>query len=160
MAPEEEKGKTVDKLVTSLDIPVTILDYAGVEVPEEMSGRSLAPLVSGESDDWREELFLESLFTLRDNPFLEGIRMGDWKYIRMYDGVKDYTEADVDFAGKAPEFEQLFNLKDDPAEEKNLVKEYEDDEILQVLREKVKSYSIDINQQREEYMNTHSTLKR
>lgn len=158
--PEEEKGKTVDKLVSSLDIPVTMLEYAGVDVPEEMTGRSLAPLVSGESDDWREELFLESLFTLRDNPFLEGIRTEDWKYIRMYDGVLDYTEEDVDFAGKEPAFEQLFNLKEDPEEKKNLIGDYDNSKLLSKLREKVKAYSRDINQQREEYMKTHKTLKR
>ena len=158
--PEEEKGKTVDKLISSLDIPVTILDYAGMPVPNEMSGRSLIPLVNNEDENWREELFLESLFTLRDNPFCEGIRTGDWKYIRMYDGVVGYTEEDVDFKGKDPAFEQLFNVKDDPEETVNLIDQYQGSDMLNSLREKVINYSKDINNSRKTYMETHEWAKR
>ena len=116
--PEKDRGKTVDKLVSSLDIPVTILDYAGIKKPDEMAGSSLIPLVYGKGTSWRQELFLESLFTLRDNPFCEGIRIDDWKYIRMFDGKVDFTEGDLVFEGRAPGFEQLFDLKDDPGEKK------------------------------------------
>lgn len=152
---EGAKGKTVERLVSSLDIPVTILDYAGIQPPVEMSGKSLVPLVKGEKVPWREELFLESLFTLRDNPFCEGIRTGKWKYIRMYDGVNRYKEKDIDFEGRTPEFEQLFDLSADPGERVNLIGEYENTTLLDSLRQKVKDYSVDINKKRQEYMKTH-----
>ncbi|MFW5831944.1 MAG: sulfatase-like hydrolase/transferase [Prolixibacteraceae bacterium] len=158
--PEKKRGKTVDKLVSSLDIPATILKYAGVEKPEEMTGSSLIPLIHGAETEWREELFLESLFTLRDNPFCEGIRKGDWKYIRMYDGVVPFDESHLDFAGKKPAFEQLFNLKDDPGEKNNLIKEYENSELLKEFREKVSNYSVEINQKRSDYMKSHAVLTR
>ena len=157
--PEKQTGKTVTHLVTSLDIPVTILDYAGLEVPEEMQGESLVPLMRGEEVLWRDELFLESLFTLRDNPFLEGIRTEEWKYIRMYDGVAYYLEEDLNFENKKPNFEQLFNLKEDPGEMNNLINEYQDSSLLVNLREKVQSYSQELNQQREEYIDSHQVVK-
>ena len=52
----------------------------------------------------------------------EGIRQDEWKYIRMFDGVVPYDETDLDFRGRLPEFEQLFNLKEDPEEKNNLIK--------------------------------------
>lgn len=132
--PDEFRGRQLDHLVSSLDYARTILDYAGVEAPEFMDGQSLRPLVEGRDAPWREALFLESLFTGRDNPFQEGIRLGKWKYIRMYDGKADYREADVDFAGRKPEFEMLFDLEADPGERNNLIESLADSDILAALR--------------------------
>ncbi len=150
--PGERRGLEMDELVSSLDFPVTLLDYAGVEPPEFMDGRSLRPLVWGEEVAWRRELFLESLYTGRDNPFQEGIREGRWKYIRMFDGRKDrYEESDVDFAGREPEFEMLFDLASDPGETENLVEAMEGEELLDRLRVRVADWSIDLNRRREAF---------
>jgi len=158
--PDAEKGKTLDELVSSLDIPVTILDYAGIEAPAEMQGKSLVPLIEGKATEWREELFLESLFTLRDNPFCEGIRKGKWKYIRMYDGVTPYTEEDIQFSNRQPDFEQLFDLEADPGEQTNLIAQYEGSRVLEELREKVADYSTELNIIRNSYCQTHVCEKR
>lgn len=153
--PESEKGKTVQELVSSLDIPVTILDYAGIAAPAEMYGKSLVPILRGIKTKWRDELFLESLFTLRDNPFCEGIRMGEWKYIRMFDGINGYKEKDVDFSSQTPDFEQLFNLNDDPYERNNLISEFEGTGMLEKFRLECQENSVVLNKKRSEYMATH-----
>jgi arylsulfatase A-like enzyme len=117
-----------------------------------MEGRSLRPLVEGREDvTWRDELFLESLFTLRDNPFQEGLRTSRWKYIRMYDGVSGFKEADVDFQDRAPEFEMLFDLEADPGERTNLSTAPQHRAILDELRRKCAAQSVVINQRREEF---------
>lgn len=149
--PDTQRGKTIDELVSSLDLTTTILDYAGVEAPEIMEGASLIPLIGGQSQNWRKELFLENLFTLRDNPFCEGMRTGEWKYIRMFDGVTKYNESDIAFLGRQPDFEQLFNLKNDPEEKNNLIEEYEGSELLDNLRNKCIAQSEDLNNVRENY---------
>ncbi len=158
--PTSQRGRTVDELVSTLDLPVTMLDYADVEPPEAMSGRSLVPLVYGKDPEGRESLFLESLFTMRDNPFSEGIRRGTWKYIRMYDGVHPYQEDDLHFSGREPGFEQLFNLRKDPAERTNLIKKYEGTDLLESLREKVNRHSRKLNARRREYRNHHDVQRR
>jgi len=150
--PEERRGCTLDHLVSSLDLTSTILDYAGIIVPPEMEGVSLVPLLHEEKIKWRDEIFLENLYTGRDNPFCEGVRKGDWKYIRMYDGVLEYKEGDVDFSGRDPDFEQLFNLKEDPGEMVNLIEKYEDSELLFTLRESCQDYSTKLNKRRKNYM--------
>jgi arylsulfatase A-like enzyme len=147
--PAERGGRQMDQLVSSLDITRTILDYAGVPAPAFMEGRSLRPLVEGKKAPWREELFLESLYTGRDTPFQEGIRRGKWKYIRMFDAPGRYREEDVDFADRKPDFEMLFNLEADPREISNLVASHADGEVLASLREKCAARSRAINRRRQ-----------
>ncbi len=149
--PEKLPGRRLDHLVSSLDYTRTILDYAGVEAPEFMDGASLRPLVEGRDVPWREELFLESLFTMRDNPFQEGVRTKRWKYIRMYDGVMPFKEEHVDFAERKPEFEMLFDLESDPGERNNLATMPEHAVILAELRKKTVAQSAAINRRRQAF---------
>ena len=147
--PDKKRGKSIENLISSLDITATILDYAGIKPPVNMQGKSLIPLLNGETKEWRKELFLENLYTGRDNPFCEGIRMDNWKYIRMYDGIEKYLEEDIDFTHKLPDFEQLFNLDEDPKEMNNLIEAYDGTEILAQLRSKTAFYSNQMNKTRE-----------
>lgn len=158
--PKQQRGRTVTELVSSLDITSTLLDYAGVSQPREMEGRSLVPLVKGEAIPWREVLFLENLYTGRDTPFSEGIRKGPWKYIRMFDGVAPYTEAHTDFSGRAPDFEQLFHLDQDPAEMTSLIETHEGTAILADLRRLCQQASSDLNDRRAAYRETHQVTTR
>ncbi len=149
--PKEHRGRQLDQLVSSLDYTRTILDYAHIDAPAQMEGRSLRPLVEGKDTEWRNELFLESLFSMRDNPFQEGIRTQRWKYIRMYDGVVAFKESDVDFKNRNPEFEMLFDLEADPGERTNLATHPKHTAILSELREKTAAQSVSINQRREAF---------
>jgi arylsulfatase A-like enzyme len=157
---DSKRGRNVDELVSSLDITSTILDLARVAQPREMEGRSLLPLVAGEKVKWRDVLFLENLYTGRDTPISEGIRKGKWKYIRMYDGVRKYSEKHTDFKGRKPDFEQLFDLEKDPDEKHNLVKKYEGDAILSDLRRICQQKSSDLNARRAEYKKRHNVTGR
>ena len=48
-------GGQVRALVTTTDIAPTLIDAAGLPVPEEMQGRSILPLVRDARADWRDE---------------------------------------------------------------------------------------------------------
>lgn len=51
-------GTTCEKLVSNLDFPETFLEAAGVEIPGDMQGRSLVPLMKGkEPADWRTSFY-------------------------------------------------------------------------------------------------------
>ncbi|MCU0959642.1 MAG: sulfatase-like hydrolase/transferase [Pirellulaceae bacterium] len=158
--PAELRGRQLDQLVSSLDLTRTILDYAGVAALEFMDGASLRPLVEGREVAWRDELFLESLYTGRDNPFQEGIRSGHWKYIRMYDGQDPYEEQHVDFAGRLPAFEMLFDLQTDPGERMNLVANLDHREMLQTLRRRCAATSSALNARREQYQQVVEVRRR
>lgn len=158
--PAKLRGRQLDHLVSGIDYTKTILDYAGVEAPEFMDGFSLRPLVEGKDVPWREELFLESLFTNRDTPFQEGIRTPRWKYVRMYDGVMPWREEHVDFRGRAPEFEMLFDLAADPAERENLATDPAQTAVLDELRAKVATESVALNDRREAFKKAVETSRR
>ncbi len=152
--PTDRRDQQIDELVSSLDITRTILDYADVAAPEFMQGESLRPLLEGKEVPWRKELFLESLYTGRDTPFQEGIRLGKWKYIRMYGGESKYDESHVDFTNRTPEFEMLFDLEADPRETNNLIKSHAESEILVTLRKKCAAHSEANNERRQQFRDT------
>jgi len=108
--PENSKGKLLQQLVLNIDVAPTILDMAGIKVPEVMSGKSLLPIINHPESDFRKDFFMEHVGIVKaDHPIPDsyGIRTKDWKYIR-YVNVK-------------PEVEEMYNLRNDPMELKNLV---------------------------------------
>ena len=141
-APASQRGSTIDELVLSIDVPATIVSYGGLEVPASMQGRYLRPLMADPESDWRDEIFLESLFLLRTGPFMEAVRTKEWKYVRYFKSdSSQYGEEDVDFQGREPDFEQLFDLINDPGEERNLIRDAAHDALIDRLRESCRAQS-------------------
>ena len=51
---------TSDAMVSNLDLAETLLDIAGVEIPSDMQGESLVPLLEGEApSDWRQSFYYQ-----------------------------------------------------------------------------------------------------
>ncbi|HAA48149.1 MAG TPA: hypothetical protein DCE43_00405, partial [Planctomycetaceae bacterium] len=104
--PEGRKGRRVSESALNIDIAPTILDLAGLEIPGTIQGRSLKPLLDGRRVEWRSEFFYEHPFQHPRIPKTEGVRGSRWKYVR-------YTSLD-------PVVEELYDLKEDSREERNL----------------------------------------
>jgi arylsulfatase A-like enzyme len=119
--PRAMHGKRLEQLVLNIDVAPTVLDFAGLEAPAGTDGRSLRPLLTGKPVEWRTDFFYEHHFHLNGKiPRTEGVRTADWKYITYYD-VK-------------PAFEELYDLKQDPHEEKNLAGDPAHKERLEQMR--------------------------
>lgn len=101
------KGRTDDHLVLNIDPAATFLDLADVKVPAEMQGRSWKPLLEGKSDvAWRDSFFYCYFFERGfATPTTTAVRTTTAKLIK-YPGHDDWTE--------------VFDLKNDPYELKNL----------------------------------------
>ena len=53
-----EPGSTCEAMIQNLDYAETFLDMAGAPIPDDMQGRSLVPLLKGETpDDWRKSIY-------------------------------------------------------------------------------------------------------
>ncbi|MFO7853498.1 MAG: sulfatase-like hydrolase/transferase [Bacteroidota bacterium] len=53
--PENSINKLSEKMALNIDIPATILDYAGIQQADIFQGKSLLPLLDGdENNNWRE----------------------------------------------------------------------------------------------------------
>ena len=96
----------VEDLVALMDFGPTILEYAGIEVPEWMEARSLMPYLHGEPEQERDCVFAEHANDklLQGTDFMTMIRKGKWKLVHFVD---------------CPEG-QLFDLEKDPREVDNL----------------------------------------
>lgn len=89
----EIKGKTIEPIVLSIDIAPTLLDFAGVEIPKEIQGRSLRPLLEDRPPaGWRTS-FLYEYFYERNfrNPTILGVRTTEGKLIT-YPGREQWNE--------------------------------------------------------------------
>ena len=127
--PQSERGQRRSELVLNIDIAPTLADLAGVTPAATMQGRSLAPLVRGQSVPWREDFFCENNFCVPTQyyPLIEGVRTTRWKYIR-------YTDVQ-------PPHEQLFDLQSDQNEVLDLAGASEHASTLADLRRRCDAFT-------------------
>ncbi len=96
-----------DRLVSNVDFAETFLDIAGVEIPADMQGRSLVPILTGQTpDDWRKSHYYQYYEFFGDRQAAHmvrrhyGVRTARFKLIHfynideweLYDIVKDPHE--------------------------------------------------------------------
>ena len=119
--PKEEVGKVSDRMSLNIDIPATILDYAGVSVPNLYQGKSLLPIVNNEPiNEWRNSFFCEHRFDNPKIPKYRGIRAERYVYANYYE--------------QSPPYEYLHDLEKDPSQLVNFVDDVEYNEVLKEMR--------------------------
>ncbi len=83
-----EPGSTSRELVSNLDYAETFLEIAGVDVPPDMQGRSLVPLLQGNVPrNWRDSFYYHYYESqvAHGVPAHEGVRTDRYKLIRFYE---------------------------------------------------------------------------
>lgn len=114
-----KEGSENRDLVQNLDFAQTFLDIAGVAQPKDMQGRSIVPLLKGETPkDWRKSIYYHY-----------------WEYpgphaVQRHYGVRTDQHKLIHYY-QAAEWE-LFDLKADPGERKNV---YADKNYAGVVKE-------------------------
>ena len=136
--PGLQNGRTRDEFVQLEDIFPTVLEMAGLPLPEPKvggphlkmrpeghPGRSLLGLCRGEEPrNWRDSAYVESYNNLSSSApafWARTVRTKDWRYT-MY---------------PCDEGEQLFCLTDDPDEQRNLAYDPEYGKIRQQMRDRL-----------------------
>ncbi|MCC5453383.1 sulfatase-like hydrolase/transferase [Rheinheimera sp. UJ51] len=138
--PRKQNAKQVkvQQFALNIDIAPTILDFAGIKAPDSYQGKSLLPLIYGESvPKWRDSFFFEHMYQPKHAsiPPMVGIRTERWKYIDFYKNG----------------YEQLYDLNSDPEEKINLATSQKFSSVLQTLREEtIKSIQYFESQRTEE----------
>ena len=131
VGPGIAPGLDEKSLVSNLDIAPTLLDFAGLPIPENMHGASLKPVLLEDKPFEREYVMLEHPDF---NPELEtrtaySLRSKKWKYIRTYEDGRDSPHT----------FEELYDLENDPFEMNNLAADPERGPLLQSLRDRLET---------------------
>lgn len=106
--PGQTEGRFIEDLVEQIDIPPTILGFAGIPIPSWMEGRSLMPLIKGMKIE--PHYVISSAFV--ENP-------GRWNQIKK--GTIAIWEDDyklIHYLGDNKSL--LFNLSQDPGELNNI----------------------------------------
>lgn len=140
-------GTSTDAFALNVDFAQTFLDYAGIEAPEDMQGRSLRPILEGEvPEDWQTSMYYRYWEHMSEHNVAAhyGIRTHRYKLIYYYgEGLGVPGARDIK---REPAWE-LFDLEKDPYELNNVYSDpaYQDvvEELkkeLYRLKEKVKDF--------------------
>ena len=129
-----EAGDVDEHLMMNTDFAPTLLDYAGVKIPEDMQGRSFRGIVEGEEIlDWREAMYYRYYYSHFNTAAHWGLRTLKYKMIYYHD---------------SNEWE-LFDLDKDPME---MVSVYDDPDYADVVAE----LTAEIDRLRDEVSDTES----
>lgn len=115
-----EAGSINDHMVSNLDFAPTILELAGVEKPKDMQGVSFIKLLQNEDvKDWRESIY----YHYYEYPAVHMVKRHYGVRTREYKLMHFYYDTDA---------WELYDLKKDPSELKNV---YDDPAYGNVVRE-------------------------
>lgn len=160
-----KQGSSYNELVQNIDFTPTFLDLAGVdlETVKELDGVTLKPTLQGAKEPVHEHLFFEI-------GFARGVMTKDWKYIsvryddkaeeqiangHVFTGWNNHTFTQPYYIRNThlgyhsvllnPNYfdrDQLYDLKNDPLEKKNIAEENPEklEEMKKILSERLNSF--------------------
>ena len=136
-------GMTNDDMVQNLDFAQTFLEAAQIKAPEDMQGQSLIPLLKQEPKEWK-----------RDAAYYHYYEYPGWHSVKRHYGMvtKEYKLAH--FYYDIDEWE-LYDLKKDPKEMKNVFHDASYSEVVAKLKKQLVALRIkyqDSNELQEHYL--------
>ena len=129
-----QPASQIDEMCLNIDIAPTIVDLAGLSIPDQFQGRSMKNLLAGAKEqDWRTSFLYEyyideGLKNLLAGPDMVAIRTEDFKY------VDSFVEGDID---------ELYDLKNDPGEMNNLIDDPKYAQKLEELKKELETLKIE-----------------
>jgi len=144
-------GVRREELLSNVDLLPTLLEFAGCRVPDNLDGRSFLPLLAGGPYERTDHIFVEMTWHDKYNP-MRGVRTESYKYIRNFgDRPLVFLPLDIyvgrageetrgEFYGSLRPEEELYDLKDDPLEQRSLADHPARSSIIEDLRRRVQEW--------------------
>lgn len=121
MPGDEHTGKRVDSMAHHIDVYPTVLDFLGIRSPEERRGRSLLRPMSNDESGIERPLFSLARPNPKTVPEIQERLAADG----LVTSVRQYPWKLIAYPTlRGGEYRQLFNLRDDPRELKDLAETY------------------------------------
>ncbi|WP_394337780.1 sulfatase family protein [Flavilitoribacter nigricans] len=122
-------------LVQNIDYAPTFMDLAGLDVPEDMQGKSLIPLLQGDSTEWRQAIYYHYYEYPNEHGVKKhyGVRTDRYKLIHFYGDIDTW---------------ELYDLREDPHEMNNLYGEPAYESVVTDLKLRIddlqETYAVDL----------------
>lgn len=128
--PRKPVAQRKTEQVLNIDFAPTMLEYAGISVPNVYQGISLKPLVDNVNTKWRQYWYYQMPFTSKGKIVpSNGLRSNQYKYINYY---QHNTE-------------EFYDLQADPHELTNLIDNVAYHRQINMMKNKFKQYERNIN---------------
>lgn len=117
----------INRMVQNIDYAPTFLELAGAEIPSDIQGISLVPLLKGEApQDWRDDLYYHFHEFPAEHMVKRhyGIRTDRYKLIHFYNDIDTW---------------ELYDLQNDPMEMNNIYGQPGTEELTRSLMKRLKS---------------------
>lgn len=121
-SPENKRGVKYSNVTANIDMAPTILSYVGLDIPENMDGENLIPLIEKSKPFKRKSIALTNMW---GNDEIQALTVvtEDWKYIYWQYANKNMQPT-----------EELFNIGKDRLELTNCVNKQEYKDQLEAMR--------------------------
>ncbi|MFI3249082.1 MAG: sulfatase [Rikenellaceae bacterium] len=157
------RGEKTDVMINNIDFAPTLIDMVGGEIPEQMDGRSFAPVFDGgRPDNERHELYYRYWMHMihHDIPAHIGIRTKDYKLILFYgrhftlerEGEKSMSWLKVsNLVTPTPVSFELYDMKNDPFESTNLAEDPAYADVMKDMKKRLKKLREEVGDTDEHY---------
>lgn len=127
-APSRYEPRSDSSIIANIDLVPTIVELAGLPIPNSINGNSFFQLLNDPATDWRDEILIEHWPTSEDEddslgaliPEYFGIRSAEWKYIEYSTGERE-----------------LYNLIQDPYELQNVANNPDNQSIMDTFSQRI-----------------------
>ena len=121
-----QKPKTIEQQVLTVDIAPSLLELCGAPSMPNLHGKSWAKLITEGDTSWRSSWFYHYNYEKQFpyTPNVRALRTDEWKYIH-------YPHGD---ASPDHHLAELYDLKNDPGETKNLISDPSKRDLIEKLK--------------------------
>ncbi|NOX65916.1 MAG: DUF4976 domain-containing protein, partial [Chlorobi bacterium] len=119
-----------NNFVMNIDYAPTFLDYAGVEIPSDIQGKSIRPILEGNNpSDWRKSMY----YHYYEYPH-------GWHKVHKHYGIRTDRFKLIYFYGI--DYWEFFDLEKDPDELNNIYEKMKNSKIVTDLKQELNSLKV------------------
>lgn len=165
-----EGGEVFDELISNLDVTPTLLNACGGTLPDGLEGRSFLPLLEHRDYEERDAVFGALFYDVAYDPMhyvrtkthkyirsfavtdrdargadpevLSSFRAGQWIRVDDLDVLTSAAWQSMETPCPRPPAEELYDLREDPWEQRNLADEAPAQDVLKAMRGRMKEMMV------------------